>query len=96
MMLPTQQIVMLTSEQLEQLAERIVRETISAIQAPKEESTTEYCYGLRGIAELFGVSHVTAQQYKNTFLQPAISQRGRKIMVDVALARQLYAQNKQQ
>lgn len=96
MMLPTQQVVMLTSEQLEQFAENIVRETLSAIQAPKEESTTEYCHGLHGISNLFNVSHATAQRYKDTFLQPAVSQRGRKIMVNVALARQLYDQYKQQ
>jgi len=45
-------------------------------------SQRENVYGLRGIAALFGVSTVTAQQYKNTFLKPAIKQNGRKIIID--------------
>ena len=49
-----------------------------------------YKYGIRGIRELFNVSHATAQRYKNTFLKPAIKQNGQKIIIDVAKALELF------
>lgn len=49
-----------------------------------------YVYGLRGIQQLFGVSHKTAQEYKDTFLRPAVMQNGRKIVVDADLAMELF------
>lgn len=49
-----------------------------------------YAYGLKGIRQLFGVSHATAQRYKDTFLKPAVRQNGRKIVVDVAKALELF------
>jgi len=52
----------------------------------------EYIYGLRGIMFLFGVSHKTAQQYKNTFLAPACDQVGKTIIVDRDLAVELFEQ----
>ena len=52
--------------------------------------TQGYVYGLKGIRQLFGVSHATAQRYKDTFLQPAVRQNGRKIVVDVAQALELF------
>lgn len=51
-------------------------------------------YGLKAIQELFGVSHATAQMYKNTFLAPAVRQHNRTIIVDVELARELFKENK--
>ena len=42
--------------------------------------------------QLFKVSHTTAQRYKNTFLKPAIRQNGRKIVVDVAKAHELFGE----
>ncbi len=54
-----------------------------------------YVYGLRGIRDLFGVSHDTAQRYKNTFLRPAVRQNGRKILVDRARALELFDKYKQ-
>ena len=44
--------------------------------------------------QLFGVSRSTAQSLKNTVLQDAISQNGRKIVVDVEIARALFDQRK--
>jgi hypothetical protein len=52
--------------------------------------TQGYAYGLRGIRQLFGVSHATAQRYKNTFLKPAVRQNGRKIVIDKAKALELF------
>jgi hypothetical protein len=49
-----------------------------------------YVYGLKGIRQLFGVSHATAQRYKDTILRPAVRQNGKKIVVDVAKALELF------
>ncbi len=74
---------------------------ILSIKEDKPVNTTSpankrYVYGLQGIQELFNCSHATAQQYKNTFLQDAIIQNGRKIIVDVEHALQLFAQKNEQ
>ena len=99
MTIETQQIVMITAEQLQEFASNIVRKTIDAIKATPGKIATEpepeYRYGLRAIREMFGVCHSTAQQYKDTFLKPAIDQRGRKIRINVALAQKLFDENKQ-
>lgn len=61
---------------------------------PEEIQTADfskgYVYGLKGIRQLFGVSHATAQHYKDTFLKPAVRQRGRKIVIDVVKAMELF------
>ena len=62
------------------------RPTVQKIDA----TAKRYVYGLEGIEELFGVSHVTAQRYNATFLKQAVSQRGRKIVVDADLAMELF------
>ena len=54
--------------------------------------TQGYVYGLKGIRQLFSVSHATAQRYKDTFLKPAVKQNGRKIVVDKAKAIELFDQ----
>lgn len=54
-----------------------------------------YVYGLRGIRELFGVSHATAQRYKNTFLQEAVSQQGQIIITDAEKALELFKNHKE-
>lgn len=60
--------------------------------APKPDAEKRYVYGIKGIEELFSVSHATAQHYKDTILQPAVIQNGRKIMIDVDLAVELFHQ----
>jgi hypothetical protein len=54
--------------------------------------TKEYVYGIKGIRDLFGVSHVTACRYKETFLKPAVKQNGRVIVIDKAKALELFEQ----
>lgn len=92
------QVVVLTVEQLKEFATEVVREVLSFQHAETACIATEsdVVYGLRGIRDLFNVSHATAQRYKNTFLQPAISQRGRKITVDVDMARRLFDEHNKQ
>ncbi len=53
-----------------------------------------YVYGLRGIQQLFGVSHKTAQEYKDGLIKDAVRQNGRKIVVDADLALELFNQRK--
>lgn len=60
----------------------------------KQESK-EYLYGLRGIQDEFRISHKTAQEWKNTWLSPAISQSGKVILCDKAMAHELFKQRKE-
>ena len=77
----------------------IIHEKLSAAMAKErtEEKSSEkpqrYIYGIKGIEELFHVSHRTAQEYKNTFLQPAVLQNGKKIMIPVDQALELFNKN---
>lgn len=62
---------------------------------PKKEEegptfTGRLVYGVVGIERLFNVSHKTAQQWKDGWMKPAIKQRGRKIVTDVAYAMKLF------
>ena len=59
----------------------------------KLEKTPEkrIVYGLKGIAEIFGCSTSTAQRIKNSGkIKKAITQVGRKIVVDADLALELF------
>lgn len=83
----TTPIAALTVGQLKQL----IQEQTASTQTRQESSTPQhFVYGIRGIERLFNVSHKTAQDYKNTFLKPAVMQCGRKIVVDADLALQLF------
>lgn len=55
-----------------------------------QESEKRYVYGLRGIRQLFNVSHATAQRYKDTIIKDAVLQQGRKIIVDADKAMELF------
>ena len=57
---------------------------------PSSGGPRRYVYGLKGIQSLFGCSHLTAQRYKDTFLKPACMQQGRKIVIDVDQAVELF------
>lgn len=58
--------------------------------------SSRYCYGLKGIMDLFHVSNMTAQKYKRTIIKDAVKQNGRKIVVDAEKALALFAQAQQQ
>ena len=85
-----EKIIVMTDEQLNKLLDEVAHK--DSDKPNQGAAPRRYVYGLRGIRDLFGVSHTTAQRYKNTFLAPAISQRGRKIIVDVEKALQLFDQ----
>ena len=52
--------------------------------------TGRLVYGLDGIRELFHCSHKQAQFYKDNVIKDAVSQNGRKIVVDVDKALELF------
>lgn len=81
-------IVTLNVGQFEDLIEQILDRV--DIRLSPVSNNKEYVYGLLGIRDLFGVSHVTAQRYKDTILQGAVKQCGRKIIVDKQKAIELF------
>ena len=82
-------IALLTVGQLKEMLGLDRQQAAPTPESPRKE--TRFVYGLQGIMSLFSVSHVTAQKYKNTFLSDACLQQGRKIIVDVDKALQLFA-----
>lgn len=87
-----------------ELAELVAERLIALMEERKGRNTEntfgekaskekKFVYGLRGIKELFNVSHATAQRYKDGILKPAVRQNGRKIVVDVDMALELFRQN---
>jgi hypothetical protein len=83
-------VVMIT---LGQLKEALKNEPQpEPVQHPVQQSTNvKYVYGIHGIRKLFNVAHSTAQRYKNTFLKDAVMQNGKKIVVDVDKALELFS-----
>jgi hypothetical protein len=53
-------------------------------------------YGIRGIQELFNVSHKTACEWKSTWLAPAVRQCGRKIVTDADYALKLFGEREKE
>lgn len=86
-------LMMLTVSQFQAL----VASCFAGNQEPAVQPQTQvkrYVYGLKGICDLFGCAHSTAQHLKDNVITEAISQNGRKIIVDVELALQLFQENK--
>lgn len=63
---------------------------LGVVEKPKEIENRRYVYGLKGISDLFHVSHATAQKLKNGVLRDAVSQQGRILLVDVEEALRLF------
>ena len=60
----------------------------------KDYTSDKHAFGLIGLANLLRVSKTKAQQIKNSgILDAAITQHGRKIMINKELALQLYKDN---
>ena len=59
-----------------------------------ESAAKRYVYGLKGIQDLFKCSHLTAQRYKDGLIKDACMQSGRKIIVDVDHALELFNASK--
>ena len=87
--LPTTRIIDLTIGQFEDwmLSKGFVPQ--ASAERPKR-----FVYGIPGIMELLNVSESTAHRLKRGILSPAISQQGRKIIVDADRALELFKSSK--
>ena len=70
---------------------KIIKDNLEVSDKKENVVVEKYVYGLKGIQKLFNVSHATAQMYKNTILKDAVSQQGRKIVVNVEKALSLFS-----
>ena len=68
----------------------LFRSIQSEKKTPTAAATGRLVYGLKGICDLFCCSHKTAQHYKDHVIREAVSQNGRKIVVDADLALKLF------
>lgn len=86
------QVVVMTPPQIEAIVDMAVKKAMAAYseQASSAQPAPRYVYGIGGIASLFGVTKQTAQAYKNTWLAPAVMQRGKHIMTDANKAMELF------
>lgn len=82
----------LTEEEFfQKLDERLgIRSNAADNSSARPRPTGRLVYGLRGIQDLFNCSHKTAQHYKDHVIMEAVTQNGRKIVVDADLALQLF------
>ena len=75
---------------VEEYLEREAQKT----QQQEPEKSRNLVYGLKGIQQLFDCKTTTAWRIKNSeWIKPAITQVGRKIVVDADLALELAHQN---
>ena len=73
--------------------ERYGKQPLSS-QNKDNSQTGRLVYGIRGLEQLLGVSHKTAQRLKDHDLKPAVRQNGRLIVVDVDHALRLFDKKK--
>lgn len=79
-------LAMLTVGQFDEfLAERFKN-----LNPPTTSTSKRYVYGLEGICSLFNCRLNKAQELKKGIIKDAVTQHGRKIMVDVDKALALY------
>ena len=92
MVLQDTRIIDLTVAQLAEVIDRAVEESLTRRQS--QDSTPRFVYGIKGIAQILGVSERQARYIKSTgLLRKAIKQQGRTIITDVNLALQLFGQH---
>ena len=91
MVLQDTRIIDLTVAQLAEVIDRAVEESLARRQT--QDSMPRFVYGIKGIAQILGVSERQARYIKSTgLLRKAIKQQGRTIITDVNLALQLFGQ----
>lgn len=85
-------LVQMTAGQLADFLKTQAPAAASAATSTPEDpgQGRRYVYGLRGIMRLFNVSNMTAQRYKNGIIKDAVTQYGRKIVVDADKALELF------
>lgn len=88
-MTPDTRIIDLTVAQLKEVIDRAVEESLARRQP--QDTPPRLVYGIKGIAEIFGVSERQARYIKSSgVISRAIRQQGRTIVTDAALALQLF------
>ena len=79
---------------LQMTIEEYMEREAQKAQQQEAAKSRNYVYGLKGIEQLFNCSTTTAWRIKNSeWIKPAISQVGRKIVVDADLALELAHEN---
>lgn len=88
-MTPDTRIIDLTVTQLAEVIDKAVEESLRRRQP--QETAPRLVYGIKGIAEIFGVSERQARYIKSSgVISRAIRQQGRTIVTDAALALELF------
>lgn len=83
-------IIDLTVAELAEVIERAVEESLRR-RNPQKDTQPRLVYGIKGIAEIFGVSERQARYIKSSgVISKAIRQQGRTIVTDAGLALQLF------
>lgn len=86
----TTPLAALTIGEFKSLLEGYLAKAANTALSGKTCTSGNLVYGIRGIEKLFGVSHKTAQYYKDNVIREAVMQNGRKIVVDADLALKLF------
>lgn len=83
-------IIDLTVAQLAEVIDRAVEESLKRRQ-PTETNLPRLVYGIKGIAQIFGVSERQARYIKSSgVINKAIRQQGRTIITDADMALKLF------
>lgn len=83
----------ITADDLRNAINDAVEKAIGASRQVEKRELPKHVHGLQGIADLFGVSKVTAQKYKNTWLAGAVAQNGKVLLTNTETALKLFAEN---
>lgn len=83
----------ITADDLSKVIELAVEKALKASNQMQKQGLPKYVHGLQGIADLFDVSKVTAQKYKNTWLAGAVKQNGKTLLTDTEMALKLFNEN---
>lgn len=83
----------ITADDLNKVIELAVEKALKASKEVERKELPKYVHGLQGIADLFDVSKVTAQKYKNTWLAGAVKQNGKTLLTDTEMALKLFNEN---
>jgi hypothetical protein len=90
---PDTRIIDLTVAQLAEVIDKAVEESLRRRQE-SEPAQPRLVYGIKGIAQVFGVSERQARYIKSSgVISKAIRQQGRTIVTDAALALQLFGRH---
>ena len=83
----------ITADDLNKVIELAIEKALKASKEVERKELPKYVHGLQGIADLFDVSKVTAQKYKNTWLAGAVKQNGKTLLTDTEMALKLFNEN---